>query len=117
LFQKSPQTSWAILILRWEDQLEVLCAKANKMFMRIVEQNVFLILNRVPVTIVTDPELISPSIPVMTHSLDQKVMARKAKARKCTAEIVENTHQLRKRSHFGIGYRETSPPQRRGKKK
>jgi len=26
----------------------------------------------------------------MTHSLDQKVMARKAKARKCTAEIVGN---------------------------
>jgi len=50
---------------------------------------VFLILNRVPVTFVTDPELIRPYIPVMTHSLDQKVMARKAKARKCTAETVE----------------------------
>jgi hypothetical protein len=48
---------------------------------------VFLILNRVPVTFVTDPELIRPSIPVMTHSLDQKVMARNAKARKCAAEI------------------------------
>ena len=36
----------------------------------------FLILNRVPVTFVTDPELIRPSIPVMTHSLDQKVMTR-----------------------------------------
>jgi len=48
------------------------------------------ILYRVPVTFVTDPELIRPSIPVMTHSLDQKVMARKAKARKCTAEIVGN---------------------------
>ena len=50
----------------------------------------FLILNRVPATFVTDPELIRPSIPVMTHSLDQKVMTRKAKARKCTAEIVGN---------------------------
>ena len=50
----------------------------------------FLILNREPVTFVTDPELIRPSIPVTTHSLDQKVMARKAKARKCTAEIVGN---------------------------
>ena len=59
----------------------VLCAEANKMFMRTVEQNVFLILNRVPVTFVKDPELIRPSIPVMTHSLDQKVVARKAKAR------------------------------------
>ena len=48
----------------------VLCAEANKMFMRTVEQNVFLILNRVPVTFVKDPELIRPSIPVMTHSLD-----------------------------------------------
>ena len=57
--------------------------------MRTVQQNVFLILNRVPVTFATDPELIWP-IPVMTHSLDQKVMARKAKARKCTAEIVGN---------------------------
>ena len=50
----------------------------------------FLILNREPVTFVTDPELIRPSIPVMTHSLDQKAMARKAKARKCTAENVGN---------------------------
>jgi hypothetical protein len=58
------------------------------MFMRTVQQNVFLILNSVPVTFVTDPELIRPSIPDMTHSLEQKVMARKAKARKCTAEIV-----------------------------
>jgi len=90
LVQKYPQTSWAIFILRWEDQLSVLCAKANKMFMWTVQQIVFLVLNRVPVTFVTDPELIRPSIPVMTHSLDQKVMARKAKARKCTAGNVEN---------------------------
>jgi hypothetical protein len=60
------------------------------MFMRTVQQDVFLILNSVPVTFVTDPELVRPSIPVMTHSLDQKVMARKAKAIKCTAEIVGN---------------------------
>jgi len=46
------------------------------MFMQTVQQNVFLILNRVPVTFVTDSELIRPSIPIMTHSLDQKVMAR-----------------------------------------
>jgi len=63
----------------------------NKMFMRTVQQIVFLILNRVPVTFVTDPELIRPYITVMTrHSLDHKVMARKAKARKCTAEMVKN---------------------------
>ena len=68
----------------------MLCAEADEMFMRTVQQNVFLILNRVPVTFVTDPELIRPSIPIMTHSLDQKVLARKAKARKCTAEIVGN---------------------------
>jgi hypothetical protein len=55
------------------------------------QQNVFLILNRVPVTFVTDPELIWPSTSdIMMHSLDQKVMARKAKARKCTAENVGN---------------------------
>ena len=57
------------------------------MFMRAVQQNVFLILNSVPVTSVTDPKLIRPYIPVMKHSLDQKVVARKAKARKCTAEV------------------------------
>ena len=77
--------------MRWEDQLAVLCAKANKVFMRTVQQNVFLILNRVPATFVTNHELRRP-IPVMTHFLDQKViyMARKAKTRKCTAEIVGN---------------------------
>ena len=48
----------------------------------------FLILNRVPGTYVAGPELIRPSIPVITHSSDQKVMARKAKVRKCTAENV-----------------------------
>ena len=68
----------------------MLCANANKMLMQAVQQNVFLILNRVSVTFVTDPDLIWPSFPVMTQSLDQKVMARKAKARKCTAENVGN---------------------------
>jgi hypothetical protein len=63
--------SWAILKLRWEDKL-LLCANANKMLMQAVQQIVFLILNGVPVTFVTNPELIWPSIPVMTHSLDQK---------------------------------------------
>jgi len=53
----------------WEDKL-LLCAKSDQMFMQTVQQNVFLILNGVPVTSVTDPELIRPSIPVMTHSLD-----------------------------------------------
>jgi len=37
----------------------VLCANANKMFMWTVQQNVLLILNRVPVTCVTDPILSS----------------------------------------------------------
>jgi SET domain-containing protein len=60
------------------------------MFMRTVQQNVFLVLNRVAVTFVTDPELIRPSTPVMTHSLDQKVITTKAKARKCTADNVGN---------------------------
>jgi hypothetical protein len=61
---------------------------------------VFLILNRVPVTFLTDPELIRPFIPVMTHSLDRKVMAtRKAKARKCTAEIVGNIQAQVERQH------------------
>ena len=95
----------------------MLCAKANKMFMRTVEQNVFLILNRVPVTFVKDPELIRPSIPVMTHSLDQKVMARKAKARKCTAENVGNIQAKVDRQHrlvisFSVIPRARSNPQR-----
>ena len=61
----------------------------------------FLILNSVPVTSVTDPELIRLSIPVMTHSLDQKVVARKAKARKCAAEVAGNV-QARYRGDTGI---------------
>ena len=60
------------------------------MIMRTVQKNLFLILNSVPVTSVTDPELIRPFIPVMTHSLDQKVVARRAKARMCEAEVAEN---------------------------
>ena len=59
----------------------------------------FLILNSVPVTSVTDPELIRPSIPVMTHSLDQKVMARKAEARKCAAEVAGNVQAKVERQH------------------
>ena len=38
-------------ILRWEDKL-VLCAKADKMFMRTVQQDVLLTLNSKPVTFV-----------------------------------------------------------------
>jgi len=56
----------------------------------------------VPVTFVTDPELIKPSILIMTHSLDQKVMARKAKAaeaRKCMADIVRNIQAKVERQH------------------
>ena len=45
-------------LLRLGDKLAVLCAKADKMFTQTVQQNMFLILNRVPVTFVTDPELI-----------------------------------------------------------
>ena len=70
------------------------------MFMRTVQQNVFLILNSVPVrSVITDPELIRPSIPVMTHSLDQKVMARKVKARKCSAEVAGNVQAKVERQH------------------
>ena len=70
------------------------------MFMRTVQQNVFLILNSVPVTSVTDPELIRHSIPVTrTHSLDQKVVARKAKAKKCTAEVAGNVQAKVERQH------------------
>ena len=61
----------------------------------------YLILNRVPVTFVTGPELIRPSIPVMTHSLDYKVMARKAKARQCTVELLEMSKQ-RYRGNTGL---------------
>ena len=44
-----------------------------------VKLNVFLILNSVPVTLVTDPEFIRPSVPVIAHNLNQEVVARKAK--------------------------------------
>ena len=50
------------------------------------QRNALLILNSVTVTY---PELIRPFIPVMTHSFDQKVMAIKAKARKCRLRSLE----------------------------
>jgi hypothetical protein len=63
--------------------------KSNKMFMRTVQQNVFLILSRVPVTYVTDPELIMPSIPVMTHSLDQENMAKRRRQESAWLRLLE----------------------------
>jgi len=47
----------------------VLCAEANKMFMRTVQQIVFLILNRVPIAFVTDPELIRVRVRVRVTQL------------------------------------------------
>jgi len=80
--------------------------------LRTVQQNVFLILNSVPVTSVTDPELIRPSISVMTHSLDQKVVARKAKARKCAAEVDGNVQAKVERKHKGYkGYKDGLHPE------
>ena len=55
-----------------------------------VKQNMFLILNSVPITLVTNPEFIRPFVPVIAHFLNQKVVARKVKARKCTAEVAGN---------------------------
>jgi hypothetical protein len=63
------------------------------MFMRTVQQNVFLILNRVPVKFVTDPELIRPSIPVMTHYLDQKVMAKRRRQESARPRLLEISKQ------------------------
>jgi hypothetical protein len=82
------------------------------MFMRTVQQNVILILNSVPVTSVTDPELVRPSIPVMTHSLDQKVVARKAKARKCAAEVAGNVQAKVERQHRLVISFSVIPPSR-----
>jgi SET domain-containing protein len=82
------------------------------MFMRTVQQNVFLILNSVSVTAVTDPELIRPSIPVMTHSLDQKVVASKAKARKCAAEVAGNVQAMVERQHRLLISFSVIPPSR-----
>jgi hypothetical protein len=66
----------------------------------------------VPVTFIKDPELIRPSIPVMTHSLNQKVMARKAKARKCTAEVVGNIQAKVEKKHRLVIYFSVIPPAR-----
>ena len=57
-----------------------------------VKQSMFLILNSMPVTLVTDPEIIRPSVPVKAHFFNQGVVARKAKARKCAAEVAGNVH-------------------------
>jgi hypothetical protein len=93
-FQSDLLTSWAIIwiivILWWEGKL-VLCAKADKMFMRIVQQNMYLILNSVPVTF----ELIRPVSPIIKHFLGQKFVAKLAKARKCTAEILAGNIQTK----------------------
>ena len=87
------------------------------MFMRTVQEIVFLILNSVPVTFVTDPEVIRASTPVMTHSLDQKVMAKRAKARKCTAEIVGNIQAKVERQHrLVISYSVISPARNNSKR-
>ena len=72
--------------MRREEKL-ILRAKVDKVLMWTVKQNVFLILNSMLVTLVTDPEFIRPSVPVIAHFLNQKVVARKAKARKCAAEV------------------------------
>ena len=72
----------------------------------------FLILNSVPVTSVTDPELIRPSIPVMTHYLDQKVVARKAKAGKCAAEVAGNVQAKVERQHRLLISFSVIPPSR-----
>jgi hypothetical protein len=82
------------------------------MFMRTVQKIVFLILNSVPVTSVTDPVLIRPSIPVMTHSLDQIVVARKAKARKCAAEVAGNVQAKVERQHRLLISFSVIPPSR-----
>jgi hypothetical protein len=73
---------------------------------------VFLILNSVPATPVTDPELIRPSIPVMTQFLDQKVVARKAKARKCTSEVAGNVQAKIERQHRLLISFSVIPPSR-----
>ena len=82
------------------------------MFMRTVQQNMFFILNSVPVTSVSDPELIRPSIPVMTHSLDQKDVARKAKARKCATEVAEDVQAKVERQHRLLISISVIPPSR-----
>ena len=66
-----------------------------------------------PVTFVVDPDFIRPSIPVMAHSLDQKVMARKVKARKCTAEIGGNIQAKVERQHRLLISFSVIPPSRR----
>ena len=65
-----------------------------------------------PVTSVTDLELIRPSIPVMTHSLDQKVVARKAKAIKCAAEVAGNVQAKVERQHRLLISFSVIPPSR-----
>ena len=70
----------------------VLCGKANEMFMRTVQQNVLVPHPEQSAShIVTDPQLSHKAFYSCYGAfLDQKVMARKAKARKCTDENVGN---------------------------
>ena len=78
--------------------------------MRTVQQTVFLILNRVPATFVTDPELIRPSIPVMTHSLDQKVMFWPERRRQESARL-RFLLEISKRERLAISF-SVIPPAR-----
>ena len=77
-----------------------------------VKQNVFLILNSVPVTLVTDSEFIRPFVPVIAHFLTQEVVARKAKARKCPAEVAGNIHEKVERQHRFVISFSIVPPAR-----
>ena len=85
-----------------------------------VKQIMFLILNSVLVTLVTDPKFIRPSVPVIAHSLNQEFVARKAMARKCAAEVAGNIHAKVERQHrFMISFSIVPParsfPQRHRK--
>ena len=107
MIHKIPQTICVIDRLRREEKL-MLRAKVDYVLMWTVKQNVFLILNSVPVTLVTDPEFI------------RKVVARKAKASKCAAEVAGNIHAKVERQHrfmipFSIVPPARSIPQRHTK--
>ena len=64
-----------------------------------------LILNSVPVTFVTYSEFTRPSVPVITHSLYQKLVARK-----CVAKIAGDVQAKIKRQHRLVNSFSVIPP-------
>ena len=74
------------------------CVQRIARYSCTVRQNIFFI-EQSASHICRNSKLIRPSLPIMAHSLDRKVLAGKAKARKCRAKIAGNVQAKVERQH------------------